>query len=120
MALQGSKQVIFKYYYASAKWCLSLLREKKPGHLTKGVVLQHDNATLHTATMTVDWIDRYEWDVIPHLLPQFGLGKRFITAVPATLSSAVRNNNNHSLAAPQARSHFLLDVRFSQDREPNY
>ncbi|GFO19061.1 histone-lysine N-methyltransferase SETMAR [Plakobranchus ocellatus] len=43
----------------------SVLR-KRPGLLRSGVVLQHDNATLHTAKRTKDWLERYRWDIIPH------------------------------------------------------
>ncbi|GFO04758.1 histone-lysine N-methyltransferase SETMAR [Plakobranchus ocellatus] len=31
-----------------------------------GVVLQHDNATPHTAKRTKEWLERYRWDIIPH------------------------------------------------------
>ncbi|GFO49319.1 histone-lysine N-methyltransferase SETMAR [Plakobranchus ocellatus] len=34
--------------------------------LSSGVVLQHDNATPHTAKHTKEWLERYRWDIIPH------------------------------------------------------
>ena len=53
------------------RYCQTLdkLREavsrKRPGRLTRGVILQHDNATPHTANTTRDWIQRYGWEVLP-------------------------------------------------------
>ena len=42
------------------------LRRKRPGVLQKGVTLQHDNATPHTAKRTTEWLQRYGWEVLPH------------------------------------------------------
>ncbi|GFO05502.1 histone-lysine N-methyltransferase SETMAR [Plakobranchus ocellatus] len=42
------------------------VRGKRPGLLRSGVVLQHDNATPHTAKRTKEWLERYRWDIIPH------------------------------------------------------
>ncbi|GFN97104.1 histone-lysine N-methyltransferase SETMAR [Plakobranchus ocellatus] len=42
------------------------VRRKRPGLLRSGVVLQHDNATPHTAKSTKEWLERYRWDIIPH------------------------------------------------------
>ena len=42
------------------------LRRKRPGRLSKGVILQHDNATPHTAKRTQDWLKRYNWETLPH------------------------------------------------------
>ncbi|GFN74212.1 dimethylaniline monooxygenase [n-oxide-forming] [Plakobranchus ocellatus] len=42
------------------------VRRKRPGLLYSGVVLQHDNATSHTAKGTKEWLERYRWDVVPH------------------------------------------------------
>ncbi|GFN98065.1 histone-lysine N-methyltransferase SETMAR [Plakobranchus ocellatus] len=42
------------------------VRRKRPGLLRSGVVLQHDNATPHTAKRTKEWLERYRWDIIPH------------------------------------------------------
>ena len=42
------------------------VRRKRPGRLTSGVLLQHDNATPHTANATQDWIRRFGWEVLPH------------------------------------------------------
>ncbi|GFR97520.1 histone-lysine N-methyltransferase SETMAR [Elysia marginata] len=42
------------------------VRQKRPGLLRSGVVLQHDNATPHTAKRTKEWLERYKWDIIPH------------------------------------------------------
>lgn len=42
------------------------VRRKRPGRLRKGVIIQHDNATPHTAKLTKDWLQRYGWDVLQH------------------------------------------------------
>ncbi|GFN88372.1 histone-lysine N-methyltransferase SETMAR [Plakobranchus ocellatus] len=42
------------------------VRRKRPGLLRSGAVLQHDNATPHTAKRTKKWLARYRWDIIPH------------------------------------------------------
>ena len=42
------------------------IRRKRPGRLRQGVILQHDNATPHTAKLTQDWLQRYHWEVLPH------------------------------------------------------
>jgi histone-lysine N-methyltransferase SETMAR len=42
------------------------IRRKRPGRLTEGVILQHDNATPHTANITKDWLHKYGWEVLTH------------------------------------------------------
>ncbi|GFO10282.1 histone-lysine N-methyltransferase SETMAR [Plakobranchus ocellatus] len=42
------------------------VRRKRPGLLRSGVVLQHDNATPHTAKRTKEGLERLRWDIIPH------------------------------------------------------
>ncbi|GFO25342.1 transposase [Plakobranchus ocellatus] len=44
-----------------------LFNTKRPGLLRSGVVLQHGNATPYTAKRTKEWLERYRWDIIPHL-----------------------------------------------------
>ncbi|GFR70832.1 histone-lysine N-methyltransferase SETMAR [Elysia marginata] len=49
----------------AAQYCRTLdrlrdaIRRKKPGLLRRGVVLQHDNATPHSANLTQQWLQRY-------------------------------------------------------------
>ncbi|GFO43387.1 proteasome assembly chaperone 2 [Plakobranchus ocellatus] len=43
------------------------LMEDKPGLLRRSVVLQHDNATPHSANLTQQWLQRYGWEILPHL-----------------------------------------------------
>ncbi|GFS12707.1 transposase [Elysia marginata] len=42
------------------------IRRKKPGFLRWGFVLQHDNATPHSANLTQQWLQRCGWDILPH------------------------------------------------------
>ncbi|GFR68206.1 histone-lysine N-methyltransferase SETMAR [Elysia marginata] len=42
------------------------IRRKRPGQLTNGVILQHDNARPHTARVTQGWLEKYGWDILPH------------------------------------------------------
>ncbi|GFR67689.1 histone-lysine N-methyltransferase SETMAR [Elysia marginata] len=42
------------------------IRRKKPGFLRRGFVLQHDNATPHSANFTQKWLQRYGWEILPH------------------------------------------------------
>ncbi|GFO08019.1 transposase [Plakobranchus ocellatus] len=55
-----------------ARYCSTLdrlkeaFRRKRPGLLRRGVVLQHDNATPHSANFTQQWLQRYGWEILPH------------------------------------------------------
>ncbi|GFO13472.1 histone-lysine N-methyltransferase SETMAR [Plakobranchus ocellatus] len=40
--------------------------KKRPGLLKRGVVLQHDNATPHSANLTQHRLQRYGWEILPH------------------------------------------------------
>ncbi|GFN81602.1 glyoxylate reductase/hydroxypyruvate reductase [Plakobranchus ocellatus] len=42
------------------------IHRKRPGRLRRGVVLQHDNATPHSANLTRQWLQRYGWEILPH------------------------------------------------------
>ncbi|GFN87507.1 caseinolytic peptidase b-like protein [Plakobranchus ocellatus] len=42
------------------------IRRKRPGLLRRGVVLQHNNATPHSANLTQQWLQRYGWEILPH------------------------------------------------------
>ncbi|GFO38919.1 histone-lysine N-methyltransferase SETMAR [Plakobranchus ocellatus] len=42
------------------------IHRKRPGLLRRGVVLQHDNATPHSANLTQQWLQRYGWEILPH------------------------------------------------------
>ncbi|GFN98214.1 histone-lysine N-methyltransferase SETMAR [Plakobranchus ocellatus] len=59
-------------YINAARYCSSLdrlkeaIHRKSPGLLRRGVVLQHDNATPHSANLTQQWLQRYGWEILPH------------------------------------------------------
>ena len=54
----------------AARYCQTLdklreaIRRKRPRQLTNGVILQHDNATPHTARVTQGWLEKYGF--LPH------------------------------------------------------
>ncbi|GFN82806.1 guanine nucleotide exchange factor vav2 [Plakobranchus ocellatus] len=56
----------------AARYCSTLdrlkeaIRRKRPGLLRRGVVLQHDNATPHSANLTQQWLQRYGCEILPH------------------------------------------------------
>ncbi|GFO08246.1 craniofacial development protein 2-like [Plakobranchus ocellatus] len=56
----------------AARYCSTLdrlkeaIRRKRPGLLRRGVVLQHDNATPHSANLTQQWLQRYGWEILSH------------------------------------------------------
>ncbi|GFN81816.1 histone-lysine N-methyltransferase SETMAR [Plakobranchus ocellatus] len=56
----------------AARYCSTLdrlkeaIRRRRPGLLRRGVVLQHDNATPHSANLTQQWLQRYGWEIPPY------------------------------------------------------
>ncbi|GFR77591.1 histone-lysine N-methyltransferase SETMAR [Elysia marginata] len=57
---------------SAAQYCrtfdrlIDAIRRKRPGLLRRGFVLQHDNATLHSANLTQQWLQCYGWEILPH------------------------------------------------------
>ncbi|GFS07779.1 histone-lysine N-methyltransferase SETMAR [Elysia marginata] len=56
----------------AAQYCSTLdrlrdaIRCKRPGLLRRGVVLQHDNATHHSANLAQQWLQLYGWEILSH------------------------------------------------------
>ncbi|GFO47443.1 Aprataxin [Plakobranchus ocellatus] len=56
----------------ASRYCSTLdrlkeaIRRKRPELLRRGVVLQHDNATPHSANLTQQWLERFGWEILPH------------------------------------------------------
>ena len=46
--------------------CTNAIREKHRGKLSKGVLLQQDNARVHTSKVAMDAVDRSGYELIPH------------------------------------------------------
>ena len=54
-------------YYANLLDQLrTAIREKRRGKLSKGVLLQQDNARVHTCKVAMDAVERNEYELIPH------------------------------------------------------
>ena len=53
-------------YYANLLVVLSWSSEKRRGKLSKGVLLQQDNARVHTCKVAMDVVERNEYELIPH------------------------------------------------------
>ena len=43
-----------------------MIREKRRGKLSKGILLQQDNARVHTCKIAMDAVERNGYDLIPH------------------------------------------------------
>ena len=43
-----------------------MIREKRQGKLSKGILLQQDNARVHTCKIAMDAVKRNGYEVIPH------------------------------------------------------
>jgi hypothetical protein len=62
--LERNLAVIDELYYLSR--LEEAIQQKRPGR-RHGVILQHDNALLHTANMTKAAIQELDWGILPHL-----------------------------------------------------
>ena len=43
-----------------------MIREKRRGKLSKGILIRQDNAKVHTCKITMDAVDRNGYELIPH------------------------------------------------------
>ena len=60
-----------KYYNWSVLWNLldqlrTAIHEKRPGKLSIGVLLQQDNARVHTCKVAMDAVERNGYELVPH------------------------------------------------------
>ena len=63
----AKKSTITGAYYAN--WLNQLrtvIREKRRGKLSKGILLQQDNARVHTCKTAMDTVERNGYELIPH------------------------------------------------------
>ena len=61
------RSTIIGVYYANLLDQLrTAIREKRRGKLSKGVLLQQDNARVHTCKVTMDAVERNGYELIPH------------------------------------------------------
>ena len=54
------------YYAKLLDQLRTAIREKRPGKLSKGVLLQQDNARVHTCKVAMDAVERNGYEIIPH------------------------------------------------------
>ena len=61
------RRTITGMYYANLLDQLrTAIREKRRGKLSKGVLLQQDNARVHTCEVAMDAVERNGYELIPH------------------------------------------------------
>lgn len=53
-------------YVSTLKILKDRIKRKRPGLLSDGVLLLHDNARPHTADLTNQAIEKWRWEIIPH------------------------------------------------------
>ena len=42
------------------------LKDRRPGKLSKGIEILHDNARPHTASLTLALLEKFKWKIVPH------------------------------------------------------
>ena len=63
----AKKRTITVAYYADLLDQLrTVIREKRRGKLSKGILLQQDNARVHTCKIAMDAVERNGYELIPH------------------------------------------------------
>ena len=63
----AKKSTITVAYYANLLDQLrTVIREKRRGKLSKGILLQQDNARVHTCKIAMDAVERNGYELIPH------------------------------------------------------
>ena len=63
----AKKSTIIGAYYANLLDELrTAIREKRRGKLFKGILLQQDNARIHTCKIAIDAVERNGYELIPH------------------------------------------------------
>ena len=60
------RSTITGVYYANLDQLRTAIREKRRGKLSKGVLLQQDNARVHTCKVVMDAVERNGYELIPH------------------------------------------------------
>jgi transposase len=63
--LERNLTVTAERYYQQLRRLEEAIQQKRPGR-RHGVILQHDNASPHTANMTKAAIQELDWEILPH------------------------------------------------------
>ncbi|GFR72452.1 histone-lysine N-methyltransferase SETMAR [Elysia marginata] len=53
-------------YFSTLDRLKDAIRRKRPGLLTRCVVLLYDNATPLSENLKQQWLQRYGWEILPH------------------------------------------------------
>lgn len=64
--LEKGKTINAAYYCDVLDQLKTAIKNKRPGLLTKGVFLIHDNARPHSARVTQEKLEKFKWDVFQH------------------------------------------------------
>ncbi|GFR58959.1 histone-lysine N-methyltransferase SETMAR [Elysia marginata] len=64
--LQPGETINAARYCQTSDKLRQAIRRKRPGQLTNGVILQHDNAKPHTARVTQGWLVNFRLEILPH------------------------------------------------------
>ena len=64
LAKKSTKTVV--YYANLLDQLRTVIREKRQGKLSKGILLQQDNARVHTYKIAMDAVERNGYELIPH------------------------------------------------------
>ena len=64
--LAKESTITIAYYANLLDQLRTVIREKRRGKLSKGILLQQDNVRVHTCKIAMDAVERNEYELIPH------------------------------------------------------
>ena len=64
--LAKESTITVAYYVNLLDQLRTVIREKRQGKISKGILLQQDNARVHTCKIAMDAVERNGYELIPH------------------------------------------------------
>ena len=64
--LEGQKTITGAYYEDVLRKLRTVIREKRPGKLHRGILFHHDNAPAHSSRLARETLREFRWQMIPH------------------------------------------------------